>query len=259
MFNRCVVFIPTIYAFVFNIINFDFNRLVHRPGLSLRMVKKRITGGIGAALAFNSFKQNNISKGIKQDYNFTNFFPNANVQLKLKGNKSLRLNYNGNAQAPSLQQLQPIVDNSNPLSIFVGNSDLKQSFTNNFSGNFSWSKPLSDNSIWSYFNYSTTNNAFTQFNSIDSLGRNVYKTVNVNGNKRFNADFDYNFPIGSGKKKINMSIGPSINYNRNIDFINSFKNINNTYSYGINVQFYKYVEDKYDFTASALCSDNFKL
>ena len=227
--------------------DFDFNRLVQRTGITLRMVKKRISGGIGTAVAFSNFKQNNISKGIKQDYNFTNFFPNANVQLKLKGNKNLRFNYNGNAQAPSLQQLQPIVDNSNPLSIFIGNSDLKQSFTNNFSGNFNWSKPLGDNSIWSYFNYSTTNNAFTQFNSIDSLGRNVYKTVNVDGNKNFNGDFDYNFPIGSGKKKIQMSVGPTINYNRNIDFINSFKNINNTYSYGISIQFNKYVEDKYDF------------
>ncbi len=227
--------------------NFDFNRLVHRPGMTLRMVKKRISGGIGAAVAFNNFKQNNVSKGVKQDYNFNNFFPSANVQIKLKGNKNFRLNYNGNAQAPSLQQLQPIVDNSNPLSIFIGNGDLKQSFSNNFSGSFNWSKPLSDNYIWSYCNYSVTNNAFTQFNSIDSLGRNVYKTVNVNGNKSLRVDFNYNFAIGSGKKKIQLSFGPNMEYNRYIDFVNGFKNINNNMSYGIRIQVYKYVEDKYNF------------
>ena len=234
--------------------DFDFNRLVQRNGISLRIVKKKISGGIGAALAFNNFKQNNNTKGIKQDYNFTNFFPNANVNLKLKGNKNLRLNYNGNAQAPSLQQLQPIVDNSNPLSIFIGNPDLKQSFTHNISGGLQWYKPLSDNSLWSYFNYSTANNAFSQYNSLDTSaayrGRNIYKTVNVNGNKNFNASLDYNFSVGSGKKKIGLGFGPNVQYNRNVDFVNGIKNINNTSNYGFNISMNKYVEDKYDFYVS---------
>jgi hypothetical protein len=230
--------------------NFDFNRLVQRNGISLRLVKKKISGGIGAAVAFNSFKQYNNSKGIKQDYNFNNFFPNANMNLKLKGNKSLRLNYYGSAQAPSLQQLQPIADNSNPLSVVIGNPDLKQSFTHNFSGGVQWFKPLSDNYFWSNFNYSTTSNAFSQYNRIDSLGRNVYQTVNVNGNKNLNANVNYNFSVGSGKKKIGFGINPNVQYNRNVDFVNGIKNTNNTSSYNFNISVNKYVEDKYDFYVS---------
>lgn len=236
--------------------NFDFNRLVQRNGVSLRIVKKKISGGIGAAVAFNNFKQNNNSKGIKQEYNFNNFFPNANVNLKLKGNKNLRLNYNGSAQAPSLQQLQPIVDNSNPLSVVIGNPDLKQSFTHNFSGGLQWYKPLSDNSLWSYFNYSTASNDFSQFNRIDSLGRNVYQTVNVNGNKNFNVNLDYNFSVGSGKKKVSFGISPNVQFNRNIDFVNGIKNTNNTGAYGFGISMNKYVENKYDFSVSPNFSYN---
>ena len=230
--------------------NFDFDRHVQRPGMNLRLNKKKVSFGLGAALAFNSFKQNNISKGIKQEYNFTNFFPNANINIKLKGNKSFRLNYGGNAQAPTLQQLQPIADNSNPLNIFIGNGNLKQSFTHAFSGNFNWSKPLSDNSLWSYLSYSTTMNAFTQFNTIDSLGRNVYQTVNVNGNKNYNLNVEYNFALGTGKKKIGFSIGPEIEYNRNVDFVNGIRNINNTGTYSLRISINKYVEDKYEFYLS---------
>jgi hypothetical protein len=226
--------------------DFDFNRLVQRNGVSLRMVKKKITAGIGAGLAYNSFKQNNNTKGIKQNYDFTTFFPNANLNLKLR-NRSIRFNYSGSAQAPSLQQLQPIVDNSNPLSVFIGNPDLKQSFTHYFSGGYSWSKPLSDNSIWSYFNYSTTNNAFSQFNKIDSLGRNIYQTINVNGNKNFNVNIDFNFSVGEGKKKVGFSVSPNIDFNQNTDFVNGIRNINKNQSYGLGININKYVEDKYDF------------
>jgi hypothetical protein len=56
--------------------------------------------------------------------------------LSLPTNRTLRFNYAGNAQAPSLQQLQPIVDsNSNPLSVYIGNGAVKQSFSHNFSAN----------------------------------------------------------------------------------------------------------------------------
>lgn len=227
--------------------DFDFNKLVQRTGVNFRWVKKRVTASVGSAFSFNKFIQKNNTKNIRQDYDFTNYFPSANVSLKLKGNKNLRFGYNGNAQAPSLQQLQPIVDNSNPLSVSIGNSNLKQSFTNNFSGNFGWSKPLSDNSVWSNFTYSTTNNAFTQFNTVDSFGRNVYQTVNVDGNKRFNLNADYNTSIGSGKKKIGFGFGPNIEFSRNSDFINGKKNVNTTASYKLRVSLNKYVEDKFDF------------
>ncbi len=227
--------------------DFDFNKLVQRTGINFRWVKKRITASIGSAVAFNKFIQKNNSKNTRQDYDFTNLFPTASFNLKLKGNKNIRFNYSGSAKAPSLQQLQPIVDNSDPLNIYKGNSDLKQSFANKFSGGFNWSKPLSDNSVWSYFNYETTNNDFTQFNIVDTLGRNIYQTVNVNGNKNFNASIDFNVGIGTGKRKINLGINPNIEFSKEIDFINGIKNTNNTKSVGLRLTFNKYVEDKFDF------------
>lgn len=230
--------------------NFDFNRLIQRPGFTFRWVKKKITANIGSSFAFNRFVQKDISKRTRQNYDFTNFFPSAGFNLKMKGNKNIRLNYNGSASAPSLQQLQPIADNSNPLIIVKGNPDLKQSFTHNISGGFNWFKPLSNNYIWSYFNVGTTENAFTQFNRIDSFGRTIYQTINVNGNRNANMQFNYNFGVGEGKKKFDIGFGPNLQYNRNIDFINGIRNINKNISYGINLNFSKYVEDKYNFYIS---------
>ena len=41
---------------------------------------------------------------------------------------SIRVNYNGSSRAPSLDQIQPIVNNIDPLNIALGNPNLKQSF-----------------------------------------------------------------------------------------------------------------------------------
>ena len=46
------------------------------------------------------------------------------------------LNYNGNTRQPSLSDLMPLTDNSNPLYITRGNPDLKQMFSHNIRLNF---------------------------------------------------------------------------------------------------------------------------
>ncbi len=190
--------------------DFNFKTVQQRSGFSLRYVKKKITAGFGGAIANNNFTQKNNTTTLSQKYSFINFFPTANVSVKLKSNKNFRLNYNGYTQAPTLQMLQPIVDNSDALNITKGNTNLKQSFTHNINGAFNWSKPLSSKNFWSYYSFSTTKNDFTQFNIIDTIGRNITQTINTNGNYSLSADMSYNFAIGSGSKKI--EIGPSFNF-----------------------------------------------
>ncbi len=43
--------------------------------------------------------------------------------------RSIQARYNGRASEPSLSQLQPVADVSDPLRIVVGNPDLSPTFT----------------------------------------------------------------------------------------------------------------------------------
>lgn len=58
--------------------------------------------------------------------------PSVNISKKLKKGNALKLAYNRRIQRPSLQFLNPNVQSSNPLSITVGNPNLKPEYTNNF-------------------------------------------------------------------------------------------------------------------------------
>ena len=48
------------------------------------------------------------------------------------------LNYNGNTRQPSLSDLMPLTDNSDPLYITRGNPDLKQAYIHNLDLRYEW-------------------------------------------------------------------------------------------------------------------------
>ena len=225
---------------------FKFNRLVNRPGINFRYNKKKVNYSIGSAVAFNRFIQKDISKNRNYSYDFVNYFPTAMLQYKMSGNKNFRFNYNGSANAPSLEQLQPIKDNTDPLNIFEGNPGLQQSFRHSFNVSYSFYNVLKEKGLWSSFNYNTTDNAFAQSSTIDSTGARRYKTVNVDGIHNLNLYIDYDFKLGASG--IRLGLSPNISNSRNIDFVNNRKNINNTTSYGFTLGISKYKEDKYNFS-----------
>lgn len=91
-----------------------------------------------------------------------------------KSNHNLRLNYNGNTTQPTINQLQPIVNNNDNFNIVKGNPDLKPSFRNNINIMHNGYNFLKD--IWSYqsLNFSTVSNAITYDRSINpSTGQTI--------------------------------------------------------------------------------------
>lgn len=230
---------------------FTFKRFVNTPGLNFRVNKKKYNFSFGTSVAFNRFVQDNRTAGQENRYNFVNFFPRASFQYKFKPNESFRFNYNGSTTAPSLEQLQPIRINTDPLNIYIGNQDLDQSFRHAFDMSYNFYNVLKDRGLWSNLSMSFTQNAFVQFSSIDSVGRRTYQTVNADGVYNINLNGNYNFKIPDTKWRI--GIGPNLGLNRNVDFVRNaktsetVKNFTNVNSYGFNVSVNQYVPDKYNF------------
>jgi hypothetical protein len=225
--------------------SFVFNRLVNTPGLNFRVNKKKVNYSFGASVGFNHYLQNNITDGNKFNYNYTNFYPQANIQFKLKSNQNIRLYYNGSSNAPSLEQLQPTVVNTDPLNIYIGNQDLKQSFRHTINTSYNFYNVLKQRGLFTSIYMTMTQNAFVQSNTVDNFGRRIYQTVNANGVYNLSFYSNYNFSIT--KSKLNLGIGPNATINRNIDFINGVRDIATTSAYGVNINLNKYVANKYNF------------
>src|SRR4030095_16890109 len=157
---------------------------------------------------------------------------------KFKPNESFRFNYNGSTTAPSIEQLQPIRVNTDPLNIYIGNPGLSQSCRHDLNMGYNFYNVLKERNLWTNLNLNVTQNAFVQYSIVDDFGKRTYQTVNANGVYNMNLYSQYGFKIKG--LKVGTGFGPVINVSRYIDFINTVNNITNTSIYGFGIDFYRY-------------------
>lgn len=159
----------------------------------------------------------------------------------------MNLNYNGTTRNPTLQQIQPFVDNIDPLNITIGNPNLKQEFRHNFNFSYSDYKVLKSKNFYLSGNFSTTTNAITNANFIDSIGRRVNQAINVNGNYNGYLWSRYGFDI---IPSYNLSFGFSPNINRFVNRVNGLENVSTNNSYGFEVGLSHWTDKKLSFYLS---------
>jgi hypothetical protein len=212
---------------------FDNSRIQHRLSAIGVFEKKShvVTGGLGIRnIAIENF---NIITSAVINQNFNNLLPRLSYQYKPSMSKRMGIYYTTSSSQPSINDLQPVVDNSNPNRTQAGNPDLQPNYVHNLNGNFNTWQALSGRYIWSGFNASVTNNAFANSTTYDNFGRTVSKTVNVDGNLFGNVYLGAGIPFLSRKLEIEPNANAS--YNRYTNFINTEKNItqNTSFSGGL--------------------------
>lgn len=112
-----------------------------------------------------------------------NVSPFANIRWKLTTTKSIRANYRARTSQPSMSQLQPVADVSDPLNIIIGNPDLKPTFTQNIGFNFSDFNMASQQSLMLMVNASySLNTIVSRTVSNPETGGRTTTYSNVNGN-----------------------------------------------------------------------------
>jgi hypothetical protein len=217
--------------------HFVFNTVNNSGSLSYRYVAKKVNFIIGSGVGTANYQLNDLELGANRAINFTNFIPSASLNFNPKQQRKVRFNYNGNTTNPTLQQIQPIIDNSDPLNIAVGNADLQQGFSNKFSFNASDYKVLKSRSIYLGANYTATNNAITNSSQVDANGRTIRKFVNVDGSFNYNINIGYGLDVYKG---VNLGLRTGKNFNRYINFVNDVKNINDNHGteYTLNLNYW---------------------
>jgi Outer membrane protein beta-barrel family/Carboxypeptidase regulatory-like domain len=223
---------------------YAFRVRTHNGGMSLRVKTKKYNFSVGGNVARTNFRQTDLLKDSAIDYSFVNFFPRSAFRYSFSQFRSFNINYDGASKQPSIEQLQPVRENTDPLNISVGNPDLKQEFRHNFNMGYNDYKVLSNRSIYFNSSFSLVQNAITNSDRVDSLGRKVFQAINTNGNFNLGVYGGYYKKIKSLDLDANLSLNLSIN--RNISEINGLRNVNNNKSYGVNMYLSKSKEKQYD-------------
>ncbi len=209
--------------------DYDYNTLTHNGSAVLRFVMKKYNLSIGADVFSTSWQQHDQLLNTTRNRSYNNYAPSASLKYNFSKQSFVSLNYSGNTSQPTLDQLQPLRQNTDPLNISIGNPDLRQEFRNNLYFNFHSYKPLSG--IYTYMGGggSQTNDDITRSDSLDEFGRHTYKYINVNGN--------YNAWLygGYGWKIKSLGMDARVNANMNLShtnsYVNSVRNTNRNNSY----------------------------
>jgi hypothetical protein len=217
----------------------DYNIGIHKGGVSLRYITKKINASFGARISHTQLSQDDKIRDTTLYQNFLNLFPTASINYKLGSTKSINISYSGSTRQPTLQQINPIQDLSNPLVIFRGNPQLGQRFSNDVNLTFNHYQPISGRSFYGNLRYNYTFNDFANADQVDPQGRRVYQTVNIDGNQSLSGYAYYYFKINALNLGLNQSFNPS--YNKNANFINGLPNVNNNLSltYDISLSYEK--------------------
>lgn len=202
---------------------FDNSRIQHRLSAIGSFEKNYHTVIAGLGIRNIAIKNINYISSVIINQNFNNLLPRLSYQYKPSMSKRMGIYYTTSSSQPSINDLQPVVDNSNPNRTQEGNPDLQPNYVHNLNANFNAWQALSGRYIWSGFNASITNNAFANSTTYDNFGRTFSKTVNVDGNLFGNLYFGAGIPFLSRKLEIEPNANAS--YNRYTNFISGAKNI----------------------------------
>lgn len=233
--------------------NFRINTQI--GGLNLRVNKKQVVYSIGGNISYAQFRQRDMTTDSLFTYTYLNLFPRANFRYNLGPQRRISVNYNGNTRQPSLEQIQPIRENTDPLNIQIGNANLKQEFRHNISLNFSDYKVLTSRNVYVSTNISLVDNAISSSSTVDSVNRRTNQYVNVDGNYNFNVWTGYWFQVKKWKLNLGMNGGGGASKFHN--FVNGKKNVNTNNNFNVRFDFWYDKENKYQFRFSPGIQRNF--
>ncbi len=225
-----------------------------RGTLSFRVTKTKYNFTIGNGLQWGNLNSINTSTGNIIVQNYINIFPTAHFNYSFSKTENLRINYSGRTSQPSVSQLQPVVDNSEPLNIKYGNPDLKQKFTNNFRMLYNSFNILTQKIIFVTINASFVSNDIQ--NSIINTkgGGQITKPVNLDGTYNIVGYFNYGFPIR--KPKSNLNLGINYNRSQSQSLINDESNYSRNTTVGANIIWTTNLKEKWDINLTSNSSYN---
>ena len=240
---------------------FDNTYLTQRGGITYRKGERNKQISFGLEVQSATLESEQIFPYIVNvKRTFSNFLPNARINLPLSKKENIRIFYRANTNPPSVNQLQDVINNTNPLLISTGNPDLDQSYGHRLGGRYQYTNTAKGNSIFVNFFGSLTNDyvaTATYIASADSVltpsvtlykGSQLTKPVNLDGQRNLNVFVTYAQPLKFIKTNINLNAGFVMN--RTPGLINDVEGVTRSHNYNAGVVLASNISQYVDYTIS---------
>lgn len=250
---------------------FNNNSFSHQVGLGYNYFHEKINFNARASYQYSELDNQRLFPRLTQmSKGFVRVIPNAYFTYRFSRNKNLRIFYNGNTNNPSLEQLQDVVDKTNPLSHRIGNPDLNQSYRHYLNFRYTATNTEKSSTFVAYISSSLTQDQIVNNRFINNSNTVLYlmgdtlqnratltRAENLNGNYNLRSYLSYSIPLKFIKSNLNFDASADLNRNPGIttsinrpEVIQSLRNYSYSQNYGGGLTLSSNISRSLDFNIS---------
>jgi hypothetical protein len=166
--------------------------------------------------SLKSTQENSVRKS------YDKFLPAVFGEYQFGNARHINFEYQTSLQEPGIEQLQPVVNNSDPLNIYTGNPELNPEYRHELRANYFLYDQFNFTSLFVNLNGAYVHDRITDIVEIDSAFRRTIHPVNVPFEKSIRAGIDFSTPIRPLRINTRIRLGSGVS--DGILYVNDEKN-----------------------------------
>ena len=176
--------------------------------------------GQRSALAGTIADGDTISNG------YAHLLADVDFKWRLKQSQTLGVGYNTSTREPSLSELQPLVDNRNPTSVYTGNPGLRPEYGHRLSAEYRFFDAFNFVNLFARGSLSYTGNPIARERSIDERG--IQRVTPINTDPEWGASSFMLFGSPVRRLGVEVDLQHLVSYSRGWELINGNTNQSRT-------------------------------
>jgi hypothetical protein len=240
---------------------FSSEYIAHKSGLTYRYSNQKTNFHVGVNYQQASLSAEREYPGAyRLQKNFEDVLPTAMLRYSFSSKKNIRIMYRTQTTQPSIEQMQDVLNNTNPLQLSKGNSDLRQNYEHTLFSRYSSSNTEKATSFFfmiaggrtsDYISNSTyTASTDTMINGVYlQKGAQLVMPVNLDGYQNLRSFLTYGLPLSKLRSNLNISLNAS--YTKTPGLINDEINYARVQNYGGGLTLSSNISKDVDFTISS--------
>lgn len=240
---------------------FDNDYVTHKGGLGYRFNNKKAQIMLNANYQLSELSSKQLYPFLfNLNKRFENILPSAMFRYNFSAKNNLRIMYRTQTNAPSISQLQNVLNNNNPIQLSIGNPDLRQSFDNTLFIRYSLTNTEKATAFFVMLSGTYTDNyiaSSTYLADKDTIvngvklvnGTQLTRPVNVNGYSNLRGFISYGLPVSGIKSIFNVTAGST--FTKTPGMVNNRLNHSNSQNYSLAVTLNSNISKNVDFTLAS--------
>ena len=149
---------------------------------------------------------------------YTHLLANLDFRWQFREDQTISFEYDGSTDEPSLTELQPFVDNRDPINVYVGNPDLQPEYSHEFEADYRFFDQFSFLSVFLRTGFDYTTNPIARARVFDEQG---FQTVTpINTDPEWSANTSVNFGTPIRRLGVDVDLDYRVSYSRGWEQVN---------------------------------------